>query len=457
MRRRLVVSYLSLAAIVLLMLEIPLGLLSARRERDQLAGQAQRDAQALAVLAAEDLEHPATHDLTRLAARYRGETGGEVAIVDAAAQPVIRLDASEQQAIDSDLQPEVHHALSGTPATGARTDEGHPVMTAAVPIRTQSSVAGAVVISVPADSANDHIRMIWSELAVVAFGVLAVTAVVSLWLARSLTRPLALLESAVSRLGHGELSVRAEVDAPSEVAALADEFNRMAARLEDLVTAQQRFVADASHQLRSPLTALRLRLENLEVGPAAPGNANLEAAVSEVLRLSRLVDGLLALSRAEGSRVDREAVDVAEIVAGRCDAWMALADERQVGLVAEVANRSSTLAWLVPEDLDQMLDNLLANAVDATPAGRGIKLLVTDDHGVVAVHVADEGPGMTAEERRRAFDRFWQGPGEGGHSGLGLAIVRQLAHRNGGEVELLVADGGGLDVVIRLQQVTTKR
>ena len=107
---------------------------------------------------------------------------------------------------------------------------------------------------------------------------------------------------------------------------------------------------------------------------------------------------------------------------------------------------------LVAGDLDQILDNLLANALDVTPQGRSITVEVDETEHAVEVVVADEGPGMSEAERARAFDRFWQGPGhKGGSSGLGLAIVRQLARRNGAEVEL-AADGesGGLRAEVHL-------
>jgi signal transduction histidine kinase len=110
------------------------------------------------------------------------------------------------------------------------------------------------------------------------------------------------------------------------------------------------------------------------------------------------------------------------------------------------------LAQAVPGHLEQILDNVLANALDATPAGRAITLRLAPSLHHVTVHVVDQGPGMTAEQRARAFDRFWQGPDRvDGSSGLGLAIVQQLVRANGGDVVLAEADGGGLDVAVSLE------
>jgi signal transduction histidine kinase len=226
----------------------------------------------------------------------------------------------------------------------------------------------------------------------------------------------------------------------------------MAGRLAELVDAQNRFVADASHQLRSPLTALRLRLENLQVDSTGPLAEGVAAASEEVQRLSRLVDGLLTLSRADRPRPLREAVDIEKVIQDRCDAWSALAAERNVELDAPCLGSGRAAALLVPGDLEQILDNLLANALDASPPGARIRVTVQEDRrSWLEAHVVDEGPGMSEQDRRRAFDRFWQGPNSHvGRSGLGLAIVRQLAARNDALVKLDPVQPVGLDAVIRM-------
>jgi two-component system, OmpR family, sensor kinase len=116
-----------------------------------------------------------------------------------------------------------------------------------------------------------------------------------------------------------------------------------------------------------------------------------------------------------------------------------------------MADTPPVLATLVPGHLEQILDNLLANAVEASPPGKGIEVGIIDDDGIVTVHVRDHGPGLSDQERSRAFDRFWQGgTTPTGLSGLGLAIVQQLAAANGATVRLEASDGGGLDAVLCL-------
>jgi signal transduction histidine kinase len=231
----------------------------------------------------------------------------------------------------------------------------------------------------------------------------------------------------------------------------------MADRLEELLRTQRTFVADASHQLRTPLTALRLRLENLEDELDPEQGQDLTPALAEADRLSRVVDGLLSLARTEGTRPVREPVDIGAALRDRVDAWSALAEERHVRLSDEWAARGAVerpalTALVCPGHIEQVLDNLLSNALDATPPGGAVSLGAERVDGTIEIHVVDTGPGMTAADRTRAFDRFWRPEGarhEG--SGLGLAIVAQLVRVSGGTTWLDPADGGGVDAVVRLE------
>src|SRR5262249_27385972 len=198
----------------------------------------------------------------------------------------------------------------------------------AVPVGAATGIRGAVRITVPASVVADQIRHIWLLLAATGGVVLGIVFLVSLLLARSVTRPLGGLGEAAVQLGSGDLAVRAAVPrGPAEVRVLAVSFNATAARLEQLVGAQRGFIADASHQLRTPLAALRLRLENMEADVDGAVAEDLDGALAEVGRLSRLVDALLVLARAEhaASTAEPGAVDV--VVDGRCDPWQSFATE----------------------------------------------------------------------------------------------------------------------------------
>jgi signal transduction histidine kinase len=449
--RRLVLSYVGVAVLILAFLEIPLGVLSARHERDLTVAQTERLASGLAVVAAGDMEPGQAGNLAGTVSQYQVETGGVVEVISTADQLVARSDQRADPDVLVDEAKLIQAALAGRSVTSFGDDGDRPWAHAAVPVvNDQGQPAGVVLLGVPAGGTENRIHAIWLALAGFGVGLVALTALVGVLLARSLTRPLGRLGDTVRDFAGGQLDVRARGDdGPGEIRSLAGQFNEMAGRMTELLEAQSRFVADASHQLRSPLTALRLRLENLEADSVGPSAGGIAAAGREVQRLSRIVDGLLTLSRAGGEGPDRQSIDVGEVIAERCDAWSALADERHVALLPEPGKAPATIRW-VPGDLDQILDNLIANAVDASAGGTRIRVILgRDQSGWLELHVIDDGPGMSEADRIRAFDRFWQGSGSGdGHSGLGLAIVRQLAARNAATVELRPAEPAGVDAVL---------
>jgi signal transduction histidine kinase len=451
--RRLLLSYLGLAFLILLILEVPLATLAARFERQLATNQIQRDASGLVALAADDMDGSHLAQLRTLVANYESRTGLEVTVVS----PLGVVLASSSTDADNDAvkewQPVIRRAMAGQPAAVFTSDEHQPYAVASVPVAEDGHLVAAVVVGSPANMAEQRIHEIWLALGVFAAGAIVVAAVAGIVLARSLALPLGRLEHTVDRFGHGELASRAsESEGPAEVRSLAQQFNHMAAQLDELIQAQSRFVADASHQLRSPLTALRLRLENLEATADDATLESLSAVGREVQRLSRIVDGLLTLGRADHEGSALVPVAVAAVIAERCEAWSALAAERGVALETGTEGWADLRRSLAPGDLEQILDSLLANAVEVSPPSGRIQVRLARGTGEAAeIHVADEGPGLSEEDRRRAFDRFWQGPSTAsGHSGLGLAIVRQLAVRNGLEVELRAGPSVGLDAVVVL-------
>jgi signal transduction histidine kinase len=295
-----------------------------------------------------------------------------------------------------------------------------------------------------------RIHRYWTVLVIIAGVVLAVAATVAAVLARWVTRPLDHLERAADAVGSGNLAARATAEGPPEVRRLAETFNSMASELDKLLHSQDAFVADASHQLRTPLAALRLRLENLEPDVTNAGKEDLEGALREVERLSALVDGLLTLARADRAHSAPSSISLSPLVEERIEAWSAFAAESDVHLHVELENEVAALA--TPGRLEQVLDNLLANAIDASPAGATITVSTRAANGWVELHVMDEGRGLSETERNRAFDRFWQAHEERDGFGLGLAIVRRLTAGDGGDVELRDGSPGGLDAVVRLHR-----
>jgi signal transduction histidine kinase len=459
MTRRLLLSYLTITAFVLLILEVPLAITFERSERNRLESAVEHDADSLASFSEDRLEGHPSSDVQRYAVRYQQRTGGRVVIVDKRGVSVA--DSAGTPGADfSRDRPEIAIALRGQVASGTRYSHtlGQHLLYVAVPVASDGKVYGAVRITYPTTTIDRRVRRNWLSLLALAGVVLATVGVVGYVLARSVTRPVRGLGEAADALARGNLDARAPTgDGPPEVRALASEFNDMADRLEELVNAQRTFVADASHELRTPLTALRLRMENLAATPTDElRRDDLEAATDEVARLARLVDGLLALARAEGKRPEREVVDVAGEVHERVDVWRALAEEQEVDLA--LSTRGDTRALAVPGAVAQILDNLLANALEVSPPGTEVHVHADAIDGRVEVHVIDHGPGLPPEDRRRAFDRFWRAEsGPDGGSGLGLAIVSQLAHASGGRAQLLEAKGGGIDALVTLPRANGVR
>lgn len=466
MARRLLLAYLSLIVIVLLILEVPLGLTYRDRQLEDLRAAVRGDAVVLASFAEESLEAGAgpSDQLDGVATAYTERTGGRVVVVDR--DGVALLDSAPLQDAtslrDFSSRPEVADALAGRVSTGTRQSDtlGTRLLYVAVPVASDGVVHGAVRITFPTSTVDARVRRNWITLGVIGTATLAAALLAGLALARWVVRPLQRLEEATTALGHGALHTRTTVqEGPPEVRRLAAAVNETAARLEELVGAQESFVADASHQLRTPLTALRLRLELLQGSLAdlpggeaeAPGVA---AALDEVARLSRLVDGLLALARAErtGASATAGAVDLGAVLEERAVAWRPVADDEGVGLDVDLA-AGPVAARATADRLAQVLDNLVANAIEAAPDGSTVTLMASPGPRGPEIHVLDRGPGLPEAEREHVFDRFWSGSEGGrglGGSGLGLAIVRKLVEADGGTVELRARPGRGLDATVVL-------
>jgi signal transduction histidine kinase len=238
-----------------------------------------------------------------------------------------------------------------------------------------------------------------------------------------------------------------------EARRLAVNFNRMAARLETLISGHQAMMADVSHQLRTPLAALRLRLDVLGQETQDPLATELAGAQEEVARLSRMVDGLLAVARAENVTTAPVVVPVDAVIRDRSAAWRPAAEEKSVELSSAAVE--PVTARMGEGHLEQILDNLLANALEAVPAGGRIQIRTAAAGGRIRIVVADNGPGMNWQQQRAAFRRYVSATPGG--TGLGLAIVHRIVTSDGGTAELSDTYGGGLTVTLDLPAVTRER
>ena len=338
-----------------------------------------------------------------------------------------------------------------TEVTGSWVIVATPVFSAS------SKLVGTVILARSSASLNRTIVGLWALLATIGAVALIGATLLAFALVRWVSRPLARLDGAALRLADGDLASRAVVDSgPPEVRRMATTFNTMAGRLEALVHGNRAVIADVSHQLRTPLAALRLRLDLLAADTAQsdPDTAHeLAGALDELARLSRLVDGLLAVARAENVVPVPVAVDVAGVAMERVAAWHPVADDREIRLTVSSPWAEPVLAWIGEGHLEQVLDNLIANALEALSAGCHVTVTATATTAGARITVADDGPGMDSGDRERAFLRFTTSNPNG--TGLGLAIVHRLVTSNGGTARLDETPGGGLTAVLEFPGVPT--
>jgi signal transduction histidine kinase len=448
MTRRLVVSYLAVTLVVLLLLEIPLAVVYSQRELERLTAAVERDANVIAAIYEDDLEAGRTLD-PGPAERYTARTGGRVVVVDD--RGISLIDTEQPTQRDLSTRPEIAIALSGQRSTGRRASAtlGTDLLYVALPVESGTVVHGAVRITLDTAHVDSHIGRFWFVLAQIAVAVLAVMAIVGWLLARSVTRPVRRLNETALRFSSGDLSVVDQVeDGPPELRQLSNTMAMMAQRLDALLAEQRAFVADASHQLRTPLTGLRLRLENLESRLPEAEAAEVEASIDEIARLSSLVNDLLQLARADRISAT-EAQDLAAIATDRVDTWGAMAEASGVVLRLQGAG-SPAMVDAIPGAIEQILDNTLDNALKVSTEGGEIVITIDRGAGVHSLIISDHGPGLSESDKERALHRFWRGDTSTPGTGLGLAIAQALARGSRGELVLTDAEGGGLAVVVRL-------
>lgn len=422
MTRRLVLTHLTLVLMVLAALAVPLGYLYQHSEQQQALRQLEREAEVLAAYVDAELDEDDDDGVQQIARESARRWRGQVELFDARGGLVF-----STLAVDS-----------GGPA----------MMSASVPVNAGKPDLGTVRVSVPGDPVTDQVHQFWALLTAAAIAVLAVSVAVAYALASWISKPVRALEHATRRLADDTgPAVVPGAAGPPELRRLADTFNRTAARLHSVLEARGSFVEHASHQLKSPLAALRLRLENLEPDVAEPGAANLDAALGETERLGKLVDTLLDLTLIERREETPEPVDLAAEATERAAIWQPLAAERDVTVRADVDG--PVWAMSVPGTVEQILDNLISNALNVAPPGSLVRLTAGTAEGWAELHVADAGPGLPAGQREQALEPFWRAPGAAkGGSGLGLALVRKLAEADGGHARLDATDPTGIDAVV---------
>jgi signal transduction histidine kinase len=445
--------------VVVVALEVPLALNLQGRAEAELKARALAQAQSFSSALGGSIG--ATPELERAADEAADQAEGRVTIVDR--RGIVLVDSERPEVVGTDYatpgRPEIVAALDNQPNSEVRSSEelGQDILATAVPIASAEGVVGALRITQSTEGVSDSVTR--TVLGLVAIGVAGLVGglVLAYLLAGSLSRPLQRLADAARRLGSGDLSSRTEgVGGAREVEELARSFDEMAGRMEATVRAQREFAANASHQLRTPLAGMKLRLESAAAGDL-PEDARrqVQAAEEEVDRLAGIVDRLLATARRTEAAgpADGRSTDLGAARERALERWREPAARAGATLSARGAGGRARGAR---GDVDQILDALIDNAINYAGGPIVVEAGMDDGWGVVAVE--DRGPGVPAGELGRVTERFYRAPGAAaGGSGLGLAIVRELAERSGGALELGPGAEGGLRALVRLPAAESVR
>ncbi|MFH8337977.1 ATP-binding protein [Streptomyces sp. AM6-12] len=317
----------------------------------------------------------------------------------------------------------------------------------ASPVIRDGDVIAVVVTDSPTGPLRGRILHGWLLIGAGEIAAMLLAVGAALRLTGWVLRPVRVLDATTHDIATGRLKSRvAAAGGPPELRRLAHSFNEMADHVEEVLEQQRAFVADASHQLRNPLSALLLRIELLAL-ELPEDNAEIASVRTEGKRLAHVLDDLLDLALAEHAEADLSLTDIGALAEDRLAAWTPAAEAKGVRLTGDCP---ATTGWADPITLSSALDAVIDNAVKFTPEGGAVRVSVSSEGDTSRVVVTDTGPGLTEEELARVGDRFWR---SGRHqnvkgSGLGLSITRALLEAGGGSIAYGPNEPRGLRVTV---------
>jgi signal transduction histidine kinase len=451
MLRRMLVVYASLLLLVLAALEIPLAVAVAARDTQTLFIDQLNDTARFASLAEPALRSGETATLHAELTRYDSLYGIAAAIVDQDGRVVVS--SRPGLSLGGAARPRLRAALSGERSGIEEVVwpwRRAPIIVAEPVGRGGEVVATAVTIS-PTGAVRARITTRWTELAAAGLAALLGFGLAAIPLTRWVLRPVRELDEVTGELSAGLWQARVPVTTgPTELRRLGEHFNTMAAAMSRVLEQQKSFVSYAGHQLRNPLAALRLRVENLAPHLPPAGEPDLALAIDEATRLGRILDGILALVRAEGGNYRICVVDCGRVARERVTAWRR--NSSGVRLRCRGATHAAALA--VQGGVGQILDALIDNAVKFAGPDATVTVIVSRPHRppdapdepVVRIDIVDNGPGLPETDLAVATQRFWRSPAHQNvdGTGLGLAIASALAEASGGVLLLMPARPHGV-------------
>lgn len=351
---------------------------------------------------------------------------------------------------------EVRAALRGQSAVRTGTSSQGPRVYVAAPVAVGDKLDGALWLSAVTTPIEQLDGRTWASLGIIGAAGILFSVVVAIAVARQIARRLEVVALGAERFAEGRFAEPIVVGGNDEVAQLGTRLNEMARRIDRAVARERDFAAAASHQLRTPLTAIKLRIEELRATLApelgAEANENLDEMAQEVDRLTMLASGLLMMAAAEQEGAEMEALPVASAIEQAVGRVRPLARQGGVSVAVSSDADADAVAVRAPRGaFEEVVFNLLDNAVKFSPRSSTVDVSVSSEDGSLNLAVGDRGPGISAEDAEHAFEPFFRSRRAGGvrGSGLGLTICARLCDAAGATIAIAPRDGGGTVAVVR--------
>ena len=419
-----------------------------------------KEAQEIAYLAAQNtvtaanlllgIENPTQAYLNWKAASVYEDFGAYILVLDGRGQLMSNLKAAYVQDpafVTSLNQKELNQALNevlGGEEISVRTMvDGAPTFTVGVPFVQNNQVLGAVLIQTKAQTIEGGTGDFLQTIVLVGSGAALLAALLVFFYTKRLIRPLSVMADAAGRMAQGQFDTRVEISRTApEMARLADSFNTMADKLSELESSRREFVANVSHELRSPITSIRGFVEGMEDGTIPPQEHGkyLHIVGDETKRLSKLINDLLSLSRLEREDAQLQLTDFDMNEMLRRAVIRRMNDLDQKHMEVETDFRLDPCMVHADSDrMEQVVVNLLDNAIKFTPQGGKIRLTTEDTGSVIQVTVWDNGQSILPEDRDKVFDRFFtadRAHTAGKGTGLGLSICKRILEFHGQSIRL---------------------
>lgn len=400
-----------------------------------------------------------------VAAEFGSKANARILVLDAAG--VILGDSADQVAVVGQKlrRPEVALALNGKSTSSVETIPGTGrVMYVAVPVIAEKKVIGVVFVSSSLDVIAELLGELKWKLLTLALASVLFGGITSYLIAERIAKRLGEMTAAVRAMAGGFLQQRVPVAGADELAVLGAAFNQMADRLASIEASRQAFVADASHELKTPLSSLQVIVETLQEGAIDDEDTAREFLADmhrEIGRLNRIVTDLLLLTRLDAYpyAVEKEPTAIGCLLRKAAEILRPLAEQKKITLQVKVIENP-----LVPVDAARMLQvflNLLDNAVNYVPPGGLVEAVVYAEDKEAVIKVCDNGAGIPEEDFPHIFERFYRvdkaRPRLTGGTGLGLAIVKQIVELHGGRVAVASAASLGTEFTVMLPKTKEER